>query len=468
MTITRSFLQGAILLALFGVAASAADELQAAPDAKQAAPDAKPAALDAKPTPADAKKAAVEEEKQRLAEAEAAFKQIIEATTKLVQLFPREASYQNELARCYAGLASVQFRGGHPQEGEASYKRSIEQLEKLAVDNPKVIDYRVNLIQSYSWLGAEQVRTGRANEGKEIYQRAVAAQEKLIRDFPAAKDQEELLATLHLYAGIAARTAGALNEAELIQQQTIELLRKLAATKPALRSSLAFAFVAYGDTLAMSDRWQDAADAYSSAVTIDNRVRVYCTRRAVLLLAAGDTQGYQAACADLIERFGKTDNPVDAMYIAETCVLGERALADMAPVIALAQRAVAANPASPIAKTVLGAAELRNGQTEQAITTLKAASPQFAAGAFLPPPQRDLLRLSRLLAEMSLAVAFQKQGNREDVDSQVKTIRKVIEKLGEAAPPANDSPFAPWSISVAVTIANRQLAELAGDKVEQK
>jgi tetratricopeptide (TPR) repeat protein len=409
-----------------------------------------------------------EVEKKRLEEAEAAYKQIIEAQTKLAQIYPAEIRYKSDLARNYADLALIQFRARRAEESEATYKQSIQLWEKLVADNPTIADLQRSLVRSYATLASEQLRTGRANEAREIYQLAVAAQEKLAKDTLATREDQEMLATLCFYFGIAQRASGALDEAELMQRKAIELYRKLANLKPATAVYLATALAAYGDTLAMSEKWQEAAAAYAGAIEADGRFRVHRSRRALLLWAAGDAAGYRAACADLMDRFGKIDNPVDAMYVAEACVIGDDALVDMTPVIALAKRAVDANPDSPIAQIILGAAQFRGGQTDEAVATLKAALPKFAVGAFVGPAQRDLLRLSRTLGESCLGMAYQKQGNREGLEKQVATMRKLIELLAASAPPGDDGPFPPWSYLLAVTVGKRELAKLGTATPEQK
>jgi hypothetical protein len=111
-------------------------------------------------------------------------------------------------------------------------------------------------------------------------------------------------------------------------------------------------------------------------------------------------------------------------------------------------------------------AQFRSGQTDDAITTLKAALPQHALAALAAPRQVDQIRLSRLLGETCLALAYQKLGDREAVGQHIKTVREVLQQLEKPSTKPSDG-LMPWSIPLARAITKRELLKLS-DLPEQK
>ena len=75
------------------------------------------------------------------------------------------------------------------------------------------------------------------------------------------------------------------------------------------------------------------------------------------------------------------------------------------------------------------------------------------------PKQRTHIRISRLLGESFLALAYQKQGNREEFDKQIKTVRGQLANLDKARPDQADG-LLPWSIHAVFVIVDRELAQL--------
>ncbi len=83
------------------------------------------------------------------------------------------------------------------------------------------------------------------------------------------------------------------------------------------------------------------------------------------LLAAGDRDGVRRAVADLLDRFGRTIDPEEAITVAWCCVLAPDAVADREALVRLAQNAL---------KT-LGAALFRAGRFDEAIRRLEEGIP---------------------------------------------------------------------------------------------
>src|SRR5262249_35900158 len=87
---------------------------------------------------------------------------------------------------------------------------------------------------------------------------------------------------------------------------------------------------------------------------------------AVLALTAGDQERYRAICAEMLTRFGRTDQPEFANTVAWTCCLALGAVADLDRVVQLATLAVAREPNNPSYLNTLGVALYRAGQFESA------------------------------------------------------------------------------------------------------
>jgi tetratricopeptide (TPR) repeat protein len=113
-------------------------------------------------------------------------------------------------------------------------------------------------------------------------------------------------------------------------------------------------------------RWEQAAADLGKATRMGlNDVGAW-HEEALLILARGDTKGYQRACATMVRRFGGSEDETVARSLAWTCALAGDAVADLKPLAARAERMVAANPSSADALRTLAAVLYRGGQFEAA------------------------------------------------------------------------------------------------------
>src|SRR5262249_32601590 len=105
-----------------------------------------------------------------------------------------------------------------------------------------------------------------------------------------------------------------------------------------------------------------------------------CYRHALLCLSLGDRAGYTAACSALVQRFGKSQNPEDAKYVAWSCALGPEALRELQPAVEAARRAVQANSKGGAERNALGAILYRAGQYDEAVKELNESIPLNGTG----------------------------------------------------------------------------------------
>jgi tetratricopeptide (TPR) repeat protein len=88
---------------------------------------------------------------------------------------------------------------------------------------------------------------------------------------------------------------------------------------------------------------------------------------AALRLRVGDEEGYRRACALMLERFGRTDDPRTSGLVARSATLGRDAVDRPDRLVELAKRYATANPRSGWALFGLAMAHLRAGDPREAI-----------------------------------------------------------------------------------------------------
>jgi tetratricopeptide (TPR) repeat protein len=119
--------------------------------------------------------------------------------------------------------------------------------------------------------------------------------------------------------------------------------------------------------------WEKAAADYAAAVEHGAASARVLSQHALLRLAVGDTKGYRRACADMVERFGRTENLKAANNTAWVCAYAPDAVTDPARVVELAEKVAARHPNKYATRNTLGAALFRAGRYDAAIRKLQQA-----------------------------------------------------------------------------------------------
>jgi WD40 repeat protein len=124
---------------------------------------------------------------------------------------------------------------------------------------------------------------------------------------------------------------------------------------------------------ARQGRMREAAADYGQAVDLKPDDPDDWTPWIISLMAAGDDPGLEHACSELLDRFGKTDNPVFANRVAWLCSLAPAALTDRETPVRLAELAVRDGHLAGgfSCLNTLGLALYRAGRIEEAIRRLK-------------------------------------------------------------------------------------------------
>jgi WD40 repeat protein/tetratricopeptide (TPR) repeat protein len=131
-----------------------------------------------------------------------------------------------------------------------------------------------------------------------------------------------------------------------------------------------------GQVYAELGQWDKAlADVDAAIRAQSDQVPVWCAR-ALLRLRGGDVAGYRKACAQLLKRFGETDDADTAERVARTLCLLDGAVPDRKRPVQLGEKAVAADDANGTYLATLGAALARAGLLDKAVERLEEALDQ--------------------------------------------------------------------------------------------
>jgi serine/threonine-protein kinase len=118
-------------------------------------------------------------------------------------------------------------------------------------------------------------------------------------------------------------------------------------------------------------QWANAAADYPRLLELDPNDHWRWYRAAALYLQIGDTEAYDRACWQMLERFGNTDHPAVAEQTAKTCLLAPGAVGDFDRVLKLADLAVKKNPSDRWILLTRGLVEYRAGRPADALAWLE-------------------------------------------------------------------------------------------------
>ncbi len=135
-----------------------------------------------------------------------------------------------------------------------------------------------------------------------------------------------------------------------------------------------------GQAHAALHRWDQAAADHLKAVELGASSDRALSAHAILRLAVGDEKGYRRTCADMLERFGKTETPRIANNVAWVCSYAPGAVADLTPAIELAAKVARSHPKKYATLNTEGAILFRAGKYPEAVAKLNAARREHPRG----------------------------------------------------------------------------------------
>jgi tetratricopeptide (TPR) repeat protein len=139
--------------------------------------------------------------------------------------------------------------------------------------------------------------------------------------------------------------------------------------------------------------------------------------RVLVPLAAGRPDEYRKAISEMVERFGKSDDPWAALMVPWACAVRPDSGADWPRMQALAERGVQRAPESSVHLTVLGAVLYRAGSYEHALQRLSEADHLMRAPS-------ESANLSPAETWFFLAMAHYRMGHKAEA-------KKVLDKASQ-------------------------------------
>jgi Tfp pilus assembly protein PilF len=185
-------------------------------------------------------------------------------------------------------------------------------------------------------------------------------------------------------------------------------------------------------------QWDKAAADYAKAAELNENDPLPSYWLALLHLHNGNKDAYRKVCAGMVARFGQSQNMDAAYWTAWTCLLAPDAVADWQPVLQLAEKALAADPAGFDKLTTLGGLLYRAGQLQQAAKRLTEAEAAFK--------NARNVRGTVTYAWLFLALSEQRLGHAGEAN---KWLQKALKDLDEPPPER--------AIEVGGTSCNRRL-----------
>jgi tetratricopeptide (TPR) repeat protein len=163
--------------------------------------------------------------KRDLTAAESTAKEAIAILERLIDDYPGQVPYQDDLALCYNNLAALASHQHRMAEAVASHTRAIDLQEQLVRKAPAVVRHRSDLAISLNNLGVAYCRSNRPDDADDAFVRARELLATLAEDYPDELAYRSSLAALLNNQALALADAGRHEEALRIYPTAIESQR---------------------------------------------------------------------------------------------------------------------------------------------------------------------------------------------------------------------------------------------------
>jgi WD40 repeat protein len=213
-----------------------------------------------------------------------------------------------------------------------------------------------------------------------------------------------------------------------------------------------------GELHAHAGKWKEAASDFAAAIRAHPDEHWLWYQSAGIWLMVGDFNAYRRHCQKLLDRFGRTDDPVVAERTAKACLLITDGAIDLAPIVRLAEQAITGTEEHPFYRYFLfarGLAHYRAGEFARAVERLEKCvtpdNPTIACDGS---------------AYLVLAMAHRRLGHADDAAQSLAKARKTIDVA--TWPVINSGDLGDsWHDVVMIHILRREaeaLLEESGDK----
>jgi tetratricopeptide (TPR) repeat protein len=344
----------------------------------------------------------------------AAYEKAATVYAKLVSKFPNESAYKEKLASAHRNAGALLRSTGQVQQAEQAYRQSVELYESLLAD-PRNAGHGFWLSMSYLELHHMLAAAGRADEADTVLDRARAYLERRAAEFRDTPAYRHELGRIHNWAGIQLAKRGRHREAEQAHRRALDLYKQLRQQNTPHdemhRREFAWTCMNLGLLLENRGRAKEAEQAYREALALYRKLaaerpadaeyprwtaqlaaqlgqtaeaekafgkaielspdesQLYYLR-ALVRVWVGDLAGYRHACAAMLARFGQTDRPEVAHWVAWTAVLAPDAVKELGRPVKMAESALRSAPTNHSYGTTTGAALYRAGRFTEAVARL--------------------------------------------------------------------------------------------------
>jgi len=199
------------------------------------------------------------------------------------------------------------------------------------------------------------------------------------------------------------------------------------------------------------EEWEKAVADYGKCIELDAKLSRPWYLRLLLRLAAGNHKEYRAACLEMFNRFGMSEDAQDLLTVAHAYRLGETDPGQTRQLVTQLEKLAARNAQDPGIARALGQVLYRAGAFEPAIQRLTAAMKLYGG------ERHDFFPIDGLF----LAMAHQRLGH---TDEARRWLTKAVQKL---EPPAAKNPnsgeaatYIPWYNRIPAQLLRREAEAL--------
>jgi tetratricopeptide (TPR) repeat protein len=390
----------------------------------------------------------------RLEEASEALHRALEIQEQALREFPGNWGLRWHLSLIHVEVGLLLKQQGELLEAEQRLRKGIALLEELMAERPLHIEPQRNMhiFHFYYSLADILTQTKRLEEATQVFRRAVDAAGKAVALAPEDPIHRHRLVQQQFRLANALQASGLDEQAGEVWRDTLEAIAEGLQSNPDNAQLLALR----GNSYARRGDWQQAGDDYAKAIQLEpergawyagraearlalgryDEALADCNRyvelspndpnaaliREQMLLLAGRTEEYRQARAQMLDRFGKPDNPLGVYLAARTCTLAPEAVSDPTAAVELAEQALAALPTHPWVLHCLGMAHFRAGQLDE------------AAQRFHESLRKDPSWESRYLNWLGLALVHHGRGETEGTRQWLGRAAELMERDSGPAP----------------------------------
>jgi eukaryotic-like serine/threonine-protein kinase len=269
-----------------------------------------------------------------------------------------------------------------PRESSATLAQATT-VPKVAAEGARRSGQDDSQAAALHAIGLAQAELDRFEDAATTLGQALAARQALVHDDPKNARYRADVASTRVAQGRLVWRAGRLVEAVGVWQtvrRELEAEMKQHPSEPAFAQQLAQTELVASQSYAEKALWSEAAEAVAEAVRHGLTDRNALVTRASLLAVTRDRAALLKLGPELLERYGKTNEPIVASGVARWCALVPGVVPDPARLVSLAQEAPIFGHTGPLRSFNLSLAEYRAGRFEDAVRDARESLASVPAG----------------------------------------------------------------------------------------